>query len=279
MNCVTLQSAIKAVSDDLPLIENEASIEARYLVCHHTNSKLTDVFAYPDQRVTQAQWQMIQQSVQRRVAGEPLAYVLGYASFWTLQLDVTPATLVPRSDTECLVEWVLAQQSNDTALQVADLGTGTGAIAIALATERPRWRVHATDQCDKALAVAKKNASRYLTDRLSFFQGDWCDALPDQDYDVMVSNPPYIAGDDVHLKALAHEPRAALIADDNGMADIRCIVMQARNYLKKGGILVIEHGHQQGALVRTCFEKLGYNNVLTHRDLQGIERFCSGYWM
>ncbi|GAP66110.1 (protein release factor)-glutamineN5-methyltransferase [Mizugakiibacter sediminis] len=215
----------------------------------------------------------------RRLAGEPVAYLVGRRGFWSLELEVTPATLIPRAETERLVELALARLPADAAARVADLGTGSGAIALAIARERPRARVVATDASAEALAVARRNAARLGLGNVVFAQGDWCAALGEaRDFDLIVSNPPYIAAGDPHLGEgdLRFEPAAALASGADGLDAIRRIVRDARAHLRPGGGLLFEHGYRQGAAVRALLAAAGYREVFSARDLEGRERVSGG---
>ncbi|KAF1022428.1 MAG: Release factor glutamine methyltransferase [Paracidovorax wautersii] len=211
----------------------------------------------------------------RRAAGEPLAYIVGEKEFFGLVLQVDRRVLVPRPDTETLVEWSLAVLAGRTTPRAIDLGTGSGAIALALRAQRPDAQLHALDASADALAVARANAER-LALPVTFWQGHWLASHPqDAGYDLIVSNPPYIAQDDHHLPALAFEPPGALTAGPDGLDDIRLIVQQAPAYLRPGGWLLFEHGHDQAPAVRALLAQAGFSLVQSRRDLAGIER-CSG---
>ncbi len=219
----------------------------------------------------------------RRLQGEPVAYLTGEKEFFGLQLAVDARVLVPRPDTETLVEWALELHPLGPAadgavnapppLRVADLGTGSGAIALALKHARPPWQVWATDTCEAALAVARANAQR-LQLALHFHQGAWMQGMGGR-FGLIVSNPPYIAEDDAHLPALRHEPRSALVTAEDGLADLRCIVSEGAARLEPGGWLLLEHGHEQAPAVRELLAAAGFTAVQSRRDLAGIER-CSG---
>ena len=214
----------------------------------------------------------------RREAGEPVAYLCGQRGFWTLDLAVTPDTLIPRADTELLVELALQRLPGDRALRIADLGTGSGAIALALASERPRARVLATDASAAALAVAADNARRLALDNVEFHQGDWFAALPGQRLDLVASNPPYIAADDPHLAQgdLRYEPAGALASGADGLDDIRRIIADAPGHLLPAGWLLLEHGWTQGAAVRALLQAGGFADVATVQDLEARDRVSLG---
>lgn len=227
---------------------------------------------------TEAEQERIDAVVDRRKKGEPIAYILGHQPFWTLDLMVSEDTLVPRPETECLVDWVLTAFQKQTVLTLADLGTGTGAIALAIASEKATWQIDAVDESYEALAIARKNAKKYALKNVSFYPGDWCDALPDKKYDVIVSNPPYIAAGDPHLARLSYEPQRALVSGVEGLDAIQTIALQAKDKLNPGGILVIEHGYDQSQMAWEIFSKAGYHDIHNHRDLSDTPRFITGIY-
>lgn len=210
---------------------------------------------------------------ERRATGEPLAYITGHKEFFGLNLHVDPRVLVPRPDTETLVDWALLVLANISNASVLDLGTGSGAIALALSATRPDLRVHAVDASADALTVAHANA-QHLHLNVQFQHGSWLESVTGQ-FHAIVSNPPYIAEQDSHLDALQHEPMQALTAGPDGLADIRQIIQQAWSHLHPGGWLLLEHGYDQAAAVRSLLLDAGYAAVQSRCDLSGIER-CSG---
>ena len=216
----------------------------------------------------------LEQLVQRRLAGEPLAYLTGHKEFFGLTLQVDARVLVPRPDTETLVSWALEILCGGQ--RVLDLGTGSGAIALALKASQPALHVHATDASAAALGVAQANALRLKLD-VSFHQGAWLAALPESEaqFDCIVSNPPYIADLDPHLAALKCEPSEALTSGADGLDDIRRIITQSPRHLAPGGWLLLEHGYDQAQAVRMLLAQAGFTQVQSRRDLSGIER-CSG---
>ena len=212
--------------------------------------------------------------VARRAKGEPVAYIVGVRGFHDLELGVTRDVLIPRPETELLVELALQRIPADTECTVADLGTGSGAVALAIAKARPLARVVATDASAAALQVAHANAERLGLRNVGFAQGDWCGALGDARFDAIVSNPPYIAEGDPHLREgdLCFEPAAALSSGVDGLDAIRAIVRGARAHLREGGWLLLEHGFEQGAAVRALLAAHDYSGIFTERDLEGRER-------
>ena len=217
--------------------------------------------------------------IERRAAGEPVAYILGRKGFWTLELTVNPSVLVPRPETELLVERALALHPGDEA-RVADLGTGSGAIALALASARPKWQVVATDISAAALAVARANAVALGLERVEMIQGDWLACIPGRTFDLLVSNPPYVAPADAALRTpeLMHEPQLALVAEEGGLAALRAIADAAPAHLEPGGWLLLEHGATQAAAVAGALVARGFAQVRSHRDLAGRERMTEGQW-
>lgn len=216
--------------------------------------------------------------VAERARGVPVAYLLGRREFWSLGLEVTPATLIPRPETELLVERVLELMPFGASTRVADLGTGSGAIAIAIASERPSAAVVATDRCEAALAVAVRNAARLGVRNVTFRRGDWFEPLAGGSVDVIVSNPPYVVAGDPRLEEgdLRFEPPSALVGGRTGLEAIRLLVRNGYSHLTPGGCLALEHGQDQGAAVRGLFIGAGYGGVVTYRDLAGRERATLG---
>lgn len=237
------------------------------------------LYAHPEAAVPAPARARFEALLARRQAGEPVAYLLGRQGFWSLELEVSPATLIPRPETELLVELALARLPAGQPLRVADLGTGSGAIALALARERPQARIVATDASLEALAVARRNAER-LGLRVEFRDGDWLVPLAQERFDLIASNPPYIEQDDPHLAQgdLRFEPPAALASGADGLDAIRVIVRDAGLHLHAGGWLLLEHGWNQGPAVRVLLEAAGFSEVATERDLEGRDRVSLGRW-
>jgi release factor glutamine methyltransferase len=254
--------------------------EAEWLLMDTLSCSRARLFSHADQMLDERCRQQYLQQVRRRATGEPLAYVVGHCGFRELTLTVSPVVLIPRPETEWLVEEVLRQLPG-AALQVADLGTGSGAIALSLARERPRWRLWASDSSEEALQVARQNAVALGLETVRFLPGSWFDALPaGQRFDAVVSNPPYVESGTLALdEAVArHEPELALYAQQRGMAALRHLITGAPGWLRPGGLLALEHGYDQGAAVRDQMQASGYRNISTHRDLGGHERFTVARW-
>ncbi len=254
--------------------------EAVWLLAHVTGLDESAQRQHARQTLSAAQHQQLDALLARRTHGEPLAYVLGTQPFWTLELAVTAEVLIPRADTEVLVTQALRYLPPHASCRVADLGTGSGAIALALAHERPQAEMWATDISAAALQVATRNAHK-LGLAVQFRQGSWCDALPDLPFEVIVSNPPYIAAGDPHLDAAVrdHEPQLALIAGDDGLAALRTVIETAPSHLTHQGHLLLEHGWQQAEKVKMLLESAGFVDVASHADLAGHLRVTEGTWI
>lgn len=266
-------SATKTLSSgsDTPRMDSEL------LLCHVLKKTRAWLFAWPEFSLNAIQEEEVRQLLVRRCAGEPIAYILGEKDFWSLSLKVNCATLIPRPDTERVVELALTVSTPDTKT-VLDLGTGTGAIALALAKEHPEWEVTGVDCQADAVALAQKNAQLNGIENTTFYQSDWFFAVHPTHFNLIVSNPPYIDKDDAHLQKgdVRFEPTTALIAAENGLKDIRRIVTGAPNYLAPGGWLLCEHGYQQGKAVRAIFEQHEFKETATFTDLRGHERVTLG---
>jgi release factor glutamine methyltransferase len=266
-----LQSIARAFS----VVSDTPRLDAELLIAAVLQCSRAQVLADTKPSLTRTQQQQLEHFIARRLNHEPMAYILGQKEFWGLTLTVTPAVLTPRPETEHLVEWILTRFSENESLQVADLGTGSGAIALALASERPTWRIDATDQSEAALAVARCNAAHHQLSHIHFYNGHWCEALPAKRYDVIVSNPPYIADSDPHLSQLTHEPLSALTAGCDGLDALREIIMQSRKYLVESGHLILEHGYDQAAPVTQLLQQHGFTDIQTHRDFSNHPRFAT----
>lgn len=257
---------------------SEARLEAEVLLLHVLGKPRAWLYAHADDSLGAPQREAFAALVARRSAGEPVAYITGTREFWSLDLQVTPATLIPRADTERLVELALERLPLDRTVEVADLGTGSGAIALAIASERPLARVVATDASGAALAIAEANAKKNHINNVEFRQGSWLAAVAGRRFDLIVSNPPYVAEEDAHLARgdLRFEPRSALAAGADGLDDIRCIAGAAPAQLRGDGWLLLEHGHEQAAPVRALLVAAGFSDVATWQDLAGLDRVSGG---
>jgi release factor glutamine methyltransferase len=252
--------------------------DAEMLLLHVLGKPRSWLFSHTDEVLDMDVQTAYANLVDRRAQGDPVAYLTGRRGFWSMDLEVTPATLIPRADTEALVELALQRLPLDRARAVVDLGTGSGAIALAIASERPLAQVTATDASAAALDVARRNAQRLGIANVGFAQGDWLVPLAGRRFDLIVSNPPYIEADDVHLTQgdLRFEPASALASGHDGLDDIRRIVHDAREHLEADGWLMFEHGWNQGDAVRDLLAAEGYAEVFTGQDLEQRDRVSGG---
>jgi len=264
---------IKALQNNRNLPGDTPVLDAELLLCGVLNCQSSYLRAWPDRELSDEQESQFASLIDQRVQGVPVAHLLGRQAFWTLELEVSPITLIPRQDTERLVEQSLELGLPSDAM-VLDLGTGTGAIALAIATERPLWSILGTDFRAEITALAERNAQHNHIANADFMVSDWFKALAGQQFDLIVSNPPYIAPTDPHLGSgdLRFEAKTALVADKHGMAALELIADEARGYLKEGGWLLMEHGYDQALLVRACLERFKYSEVLTRQDFGGNDR-------
>ena len=253
-------------------------IEAELLLMHLLDRPRSWLFAHAHDPLDMSVQIAYAALIERRAAGEPVAYITGQRGFWSLDLEVSSATLIPRAETELLVELALARLPEQAPSTLADLGTGSGAVALALAKERPLAKVVATDFSAAALAVAQRNAQRLGLPNVSFVQGDWLAPLSAQKFDLLVSNPPYIEATDVHLAQgdLRFEPASALASGADGLDAIRAIVAAARDHLNAEGWLLFEHGWKQGAASRVLLQAAGFVDVFTAQDLEQRDRVSGG---
>lgn len=247
---------------------------------HVTGLTRAQLITHADRLLTPEQETRLRALIERRVRGEPVAYLTGRREFWSLELAVTPAVLIPRPETELLVEQALARIPADAESTIADLGTGSGAIALAIARERPRCRVIATDASPAALDVARENARRLGIGNVEFHSGEWFTPLAGLRFHLIVSNPPYVAEGDPHLDQgdLRFEPRAALVAGADGLDAIRRLIHEAPAYLRPGGWLLLEHGAEQGPAVEQLFLARNAAVVISECDLAGHRRLAGAYW-
>ncbi len=255
-----------------------ARLDTELLLCHLLDKPRSYLFTWPERTLTAEQQTDFLALLERRVAGEPVAHLTGLRDFWTLTLEVTADTLIPRGDTETLVEAAL-DLLPDGPFRVADLGTGTGAIALALASERSQWQVVASDRVPAATLLARRNQARNAVPNVEILTGSWCEPLSGE-FDMIVSNPPYIEADDPHLSQgdVRFEPLSALVADEQGLSDIRLIAEQCRSRLKPGGWLLLEHGYNQAEAVAQLLARSGYSDIELIRDLAGQPRVTRARW-
>jgi release factor glutamine methyltransferase len=259
-------------------VGNVDQLEARWMLQSLLKVNPAFLIAHAEYALTHAQAECFQQMLARRIAGEPVAYLIGERGFYDLSFKVTPDVLIPRPETELLVEKALSKIPSDQFYNVLDLGTGSGAIAITIARHRPLAHVVAVDLSPSALAVAKKNAETFCVNNLTFLEGDWYSGLSKERFSVIVANPPYVAEGDPHLGNgdLRFEPRMALVATGNGMDCIHKIITQAPDFLDQNGWLLLEHGYNQASACCQLLEKSGFTHIFTEPDLANIDRVSGG---
>ena len=253
-------------------------LDAEVLLAAALNCPRSILYAWPERIPEPELAERFAAWLERRLNGEPVAYLTGRREFWSLELEVTPDTLIPRPETELLVELALERLPADQVVVIADLGTGSGAIALALAVERPRARIVAIDQSPAALAVARRNTERLQIANVEFRPGDWCAPLAGEFFDLIVANPPYVAAADPRWRQgdLRFEPPAALISGPDGLDALRIIIAQTPAVLKPGGWLLLEHGYDQGEAVPGLLRECGFNEVADHQDTAGLSRVSRG---
>lgn len=277
MNIVTIRQALDQAASELAGSDS-GQLDAQVLLAHVLGKSRTWLMAWPDKALDPTQLSRFRELVRRRGGGEPVAYLVGMREFWSLALKVSPATLIPRPETELLVERALELGDPERELEILDLGTGSGAIALAMASEWPRSRVTAVELSAEAIAVARDNAHRLGLGNIEFHCGSWFEPLAGRRYDIILANPPYVAEGDPHLVLgdLPFEPPQALTAGSDGLRDLRHIVDQAAGHLHDGGWLLLEHGLDQGLELRELLSGRGFTQVETLRDLAGLERVSLG---
>ncbi len=273
----TLAEALKWASPQLLDISDTPKLDAEVMLLHIIHKQRGYLYTWPDERLTSMQVDEYTKMVARRVLGTPIAHIVGEREFWSLPFMVNPTTLIPRPDTEILVETALNLPLAENA-QVLDLGTGTGAIALSLAYEKSQWQITAVDKIIEAVALAKANRAQLKLEQVNIVQSDWFESVDCYDFNLIVSNPPYIDETDVHLDQgdVRFEPQSALTASEHGFADLYHIADCARDYLAPGGYLLLEHGFGQALQLRAKMIELGYENVATVRDFGSNDRCTLG---
>ncbi len=272
---------ISELLDRQQLLKNtsdSAALDTEILLAHCLEKNRAYLRSWPEKAVSRQQAAAFETLIAKRERGEPVAYLTGLRGFWSLELAVSPATLIPRPETELLIETVLEIFSERPPATILDLGTGTGAIALALATEYPESRILACDIEPQAVLLAQSNRDRLGLDNVRVFQSDWFAQLPAQRFDCIVSNPPYIDPQDAHLQQgdVRFEPMLALVAENNGLAAIEEIVAMAPGYLNPQGWLLFEHGYEQGPAAAKIMQRKGFERIEIRKDLAGLDRVTAG---
>lgn len=275
MKSNTIQNLLTHSRKALEGLSDSPALDAELLLAHCLKKSRTYCHTWPEHELTPSEQDCFKQVMALRKDDYPVAYILGKKSFWTFEVAVTPDVLIPRPETELLVEVALEKLAEIKNPKILDLGTGSGVIALALASERPDALIVACDSSKKALDVAQRNANQLNLERqIEFKKSNWLSEInPKSVFDLIVSNPPYIEPDDPHLKlTIKHEPIAALVANDKGMSDIYAIIKQSQNYLNKNGWLILEHGYDQGLKVKNAFEQYAFTHAKNREDLANLTR-------
>ncbi|WP_426370467.1 peptide chain release factor N(5)-glutamine methyltransferase [Pseudocolwellia sp. HL-MZ7] len=285
----SIKTQIELGTELLEKVSDSAKLDSQVLLGFVLDKEINYLYTWPEKVLTASQYASYSALLQERLLGKPIAYITGVKEFWSLAFYCDASTLIPRPDTEVLIEQILAEvednlenKSSDTVsntISCIDLGTGTGAIALALASEKPNWEIDAIDYSENAVALAQKNAKHLAINNVNIYQSDWfLNVDTDKRFDVIISNPPYIDENDIHLSQgdVRFEPLSALVAQDEGLADITKIVNQAIPYLKQDGFLFFEHGYNQGEAVRNIMQASGFSKVKTIQDYGENDRVTYG---
>lgn len=274
----TIENVLKSAAAALARTSVSPRLDAEVLLMHVAGTSRAELFAHPERRLLPAQRRRLETLLERRRNGEPVAYLRGTREFWSLELTVSRDTLIPRPETELLVEQALARIAEGSELTLFDIGTGCGAIALALAKERPRCHIVATDRSIAALRIARQNAIANRLEHVQLRVGEWFAPLAGERAHFIISNPPYIRRDDAHLRLgdVRFEPKRALIAGPDGLTAIRHITQHARDHLHPDGWLLLEHAYDQGRAVAQLMQRHGYREINCYRDGAGLKRVSAG---
>ncbi|BFM10287.1 peptide chain release factor N(5)-glutamine methyltransferase [Simiduia litorea] len=268
-----------ALSEASAIASDSARLDAELLLCHAIGKQRTYLYTWPEAALSDQQASYFNELIERRKLGEPIAHIIGQREFWSLPIKVNASTLIPRPATEALIEWLLTQ-SFPSNCELLDLGAGTGAIALALGYEKPAWQITGLDISPAAVALAQENALNLQIKNCTFQVSNWFSAIQHRRYDLIISNPPYIDAKDPHLLQgdVRFEPLSALVAEENGLADLRCIINDSIEHLNNEATLILEHGYNQAGEVRNMLLATGFSDVGSGMDLDGHERFSFGRW-
>lgn len=267
-----LDAALAEATERLSRVSESPRLDAEILLCRTIDMPRSYLFAHPEDELDELTRQRFEAVLERRATGVPMAYIMGVKEFWSQEFTVSPATLVPRPETEILVNLALCEIPRDAAWRVLDLGTGSGAIAVSIACERPLCEVTAVDISEEALLVARENAGALAQGNVECVHGDWTEPVRDRIFDLILCNPPYVRADDAALRSLRHEPRAALVAGEDGLDAIRVLARDCRGILVENGLLLIEHGWDQSDAVAALLAAHEWVEVHCHNDLAGLPR-------
>jgi len=274
---MNVSQLLSSATEKLQASTDSPRLDAEVLLAHSLNKTRTWLITWPDKELSEAEISGFNTLLERRLKGEPIAHITGTREFWSLPLMVTADTLIPRPDTELMIEQILHCYPPEPSISLVDLGTGSGAIALALASERPNWNITATDQSSEALKIAQKNADTLNITNVTFIQGNWFEPLKGMQFDVIASNPPYIPKSDPHLSEgdARFDPITALASGEDGLDDIRLITRQSKEHLKSKGMLFIEHGYDQKEEILAIFQQNNFSNINQHHDIANNPRLTS----
>ena len=275
---MNIQQALQQASKQLTETSPSAILDTQVLLTHVLRCNTAHLAAWPEKTLSDAQLADFQKLVEKRRQGVPVAHLTGSREFWSLDFSVDNSTLIPRPETETLVEYLLDNFGKRENLKLLDMGTGTGAIAISIAREKPGWEIVASDISEQALELARLNCSQHDTSNVTLIHSDWFHNIDAENFDIIISNPPYIASDDPHLSQgdVRFEPHSALSSGVTGMDDIEHICSQAKKHLLQNGWLMVEHGYNQKQLVAECFAKNSFSEIEQKQDLSGHTRMTAG---
>lgn len=274
----SIQEALSQASIALDTVSDSPRLDAEVLLCYVLGKNRSYLYTYPEHDMPAETFAAFMQLLQKRQVGQPIAYLLKNKEFWSMTLTVSPDTLIPRPATERMIELALSLLPQSQNIKVLDLGTGSGAIALALAKERPHWQIDACDLSEQALVIAQQNAALHQLQQVHFYHSDWFKGITSKRYDLIVSNPPYIAINDPHLSQgdLRFEPMHALVSGVDGLDDIRHIISLSPQYLSQNGRLLIEHGYNQKSALQKLLIQAGFQNVQCWQDYEGLDRISGG---
>lgn len=275
---MNIQQALNQANQILANSSPSPQLDAQVLLTHVLNCNTAHLAAWPEKELDEKQSERYLHLIDQRQQGVPVAHLTGQREFWSLNLAINNSTLIPRPETETLVEFILENYGDRQQLKLLDMGTGTGAIAVAIASEKPGWEIFASDNSAAALALTEHNKEHHQVSNITLLHSDWFDNIVHNDFDIIVSNPPYIASDDPHLQQgdVRFEPQSALTSGITGMNDIEHLCANAKNYLTNNGCLIVEHGYNQKQLVAECFSRHDYTAIRQVEDLSGHSRMTAG---
>ena len=271
--------ALRQACADLEIISDSARLDAELIFAFALKRTRTYLYSHSDEELSFEQQKYLSTLIKIRQQSIPVAYIIGEKEFWSLKFSISPTTLIPRPATECLIEYVLQHYPENQALKVCDLGTGSGAIAVSLAKERPLWNITAVDIQASALAMAEYNARHHQCFNIKFYCSHWFDKIPSQQFDIIISNPPYIFVHDSHLKTgdVQHESSLALKSPEQGLHDIKHLILHSQSHLNPKGLLILEHGYDQQEHVLAALNQQGFKNIQGFCDHDKLPRFCVAY--